>query len=454
MPASRRLGMNGVQVSENLFSKTGPCSGLSLVLILAFSLRLALLFGNIADHPRFFFQNLATVEAEISSSEIPYMNPFGFEASNIAHALVCTDQGYASPFGGATGPTAWIAPGVVALYALSFTLWGCFTFESILFTFVIALVVSLITTVVVFRIGSRVGGDTDVGLLAALFFTVLPFEAWIFQIAGHLDFNLQVLWFAVLLLAVLRAMDRDRRQSGFEFGAVSSAAAIFNPGFLLCAAVGFVFAIRGRPRREIGRFVLLVGLAHVLILGPVVAIQSIRLGGFVPVKSNAGFEIFLGDTPEAHGLLHDPAFQTYHPSQSVKEFARYSAVGELRYVDDAKQQFRESFGITDFLGRSGLRVFHFFLGYQVKPWDTSVLVIAIKAGFWVLPTISLLALMALRRGRLDAAECVVVLFTLAYAVPYLVTGVMERYRIPMVSFAAVALALVTQALIESRRERI
>ena len=36
-------------------------------------------------------------------------------ASNIAHAWVCADQGYASPFGGATGPTAWIAPGVVSV---------------------------------------------------------------------------------------------------------------------------------------------------------------------------------------------------------------------------------------------------------------------------------------------------------------------------------------------------
>jgi uncharacterized membrane protein YqjE len=37
------------------------------------------------------------------------------------------------------------------------------------------------------------------------------------------------------------------------------------------------------------------------------------------------------------------------------------------------------------------------------------------------------------------------LFTLAYATPYLVTGVMERYRLPMVTTVAVLLALVTAA---------
>jgi hypothetical protein len=438
----------------SLWPSAGSNSGLRLVLLLALTFRVALLLGNIADHPRFFFQDLGKVEAEISSAEEPYMNAFGFEASNIAHAWVCAGQGFASPFGGSTGPTAWIAPGVVALYAVSFSLWGCFTFESILFVFGIALVVSLVTTVVVFHIGCRVGSHADVGFLAALCFALLPYEAWIFQISGHLDFNLQVLWLAVLLLAVLRATDRNRRPSGFEFGAVSSVAAIFNPGFLLCSAVGFIFAIRGRSRRGMVRFVLLAGLAHVLILGPVVAVQSFRLGGFVPVKSNAGFEIFLGDTPEARGLLHDPAFQAHHPSQNAEEFARYSAIGELRYVEDARQKFAESFVLTDFLCKFGLRTYHFFLGYQVKSWDSSILVIAVKAGFWLLPTISLLALLAARRGRLDAAECVMVLVTLAYAAPYLVTGVMERYRIPMVSFVAVTLALVTRSLIESRRKPI
>ena len=258
----------------------------------------------------------------------------------------CAGQGYASPFGGATGPTAWIAPGVVAIYALSFALWGCFTFKSVLFVFSIALVVSLITTVVVFRIGERVGGNPDIGFLAALFFACLPYEAWIFQIAGHLDLNLQVLWFAVLLLAVLRSMDLDRPLAGLALGTTSAVAALFNPSLLLCTGVGFVLAMRGRSRREIARFSLLLAVAHILILGPYVVFQGARLGGFVPVKSNAGFELYLGNTREARGVL---------------------------------------------------------------------------------------------------------LFTLAYAIPYLLTGVMERYRIPMTSAVALALALLTWTLIESYR---
>ena len=74
---------------------------------------------------------------------------------------------------------------------------------------------------------------------------------------------------------------------------------------------------------------------------------------------------------------------------------------------------------------------------------------AIKAAIWAVPALSLIALALARRGRLEAAESAVLLFTLAYAVPYLLTGVMERYHIPMVPAVAVVLALLTWTLIES-----
>ena len=441
--------------SSHRFSLTSPGSayGVGLVLVLALVIRLALLAGNVTDHPWFFFQDLEEVEAEISDPTKPYMNSFGFEASNIAHAWVCADQGYASPFGGATGPTAWIAPGVVSVYALSFALWGCFTFKSIIFAFSISLVVSLMTTLVVLRIGQRVGCDPNVGFLAALFFACLPYEAWIFQIAGHLDFNLQVLWFAVLLWAVLRAMDPDRPLSGLDLGAVSAVAALFNPGLLLCTAVGCLLAMRGRSRREITRFSLVLALAHILILGPYMVFQGVRMGGFVPVKSNAGFELYLGNTREARGVLQNIAFQAHHPSQNSTEFVYYREIGELAYVSDAEHRFRENFRVLDFLRHTVRRSFYFFFAYEVKPWDSSPWVFALKAAMWAVPALSLIALVVVRRGRLAATEGAVLLFTLAYAMPYLLTGVMERYRIPMASAVALVLALLTWTLIGSWRRR-
>ena len=68
---------------------------------------------------------------------------------------------------------------------------------------------------------------------------------------------------------------------------------------------------------------------------------------------------------------------------------------------------------------------------------------------WAVPALSLIALVVVRRGHLTVSEGTVLLFTLAYAVPFLLTGVMERYRIPMTSAVALALALLTWTFIES-----
>ena len=435
-----------------MLTSTGKGGRLRLVLVLAVLIRLALLVGNLSDHPEFFFQDLKSVEAEISSTKKPYMNPFGFEASNIAHALVCGNQGFSSPFGGSTGPTAWIAPGVVALYALSFSLWGCFTVESILFVYFIALACSVVTTIVVFRIGSRIGGDSRVGTLAALFFACLPFEAWIFKISGHLDFNLQVMWFAVLLLGVLVAADSERPHAGLGLGALSAIAALFNPVFLACAAIGVVFATRGKSLREAARFVAKFAAACAVIVGPYVVVQSIRLGGFVPVKSNAGFELYLGNTPQARGLFKDNAFRAHHPSQNADEFMTYDEIGEFSYVQDARRRFENRFRPLTFFKYTARRTYHFLFGYDAKPWDDSLVLSVVKTVLWTLPMMSVLALLVIRRGRLQAAEVLLLVYTLIFALPYLLTGVMERHRIPMVTTVAVAFALVTQKLIVAWRQ--
>ena len=411
------------------------------VVLLAALLRLLLLADNLASSPDFGVQDVGAVRAAISDPTRPFMNSFGFEASNIAYALVCAGEGYASPFGGATGPTAWIAPGVVALYAAAFALWGCFTAESILFAFVVALAVSLTTTVVVYCIGRRVGGTAASGLMAALGFAVLPFEAWIFHVNGHLDFNVQVAWFALLLLAVLRAHDAARSRRFVELGLVSSVAALFNPGFILCTAVALPFLVHRLPAREIARLVAIVLVVHAVVVGPYVGWQSRRLGGFVPVKSNGAFELALGDTAGSDGVLGDAVFAAAHPSQNAAEFRRYRELGETAYVRRALATFTRDVQTAEFLGATARRAYQFFLAYELKPWDRSKLAVAVKSALWKLPALSLLLLLVLRRGRLARLEVLMLVFTLAYAVPYLLTGVMERYRLPMVTTVAVLLAL-------------
>jgi hypothetical protein len=367
------------------------------------------------------------------------MNDFGYEASNIAYAWVCDRQVYSSPFGGNTGPTAWIAPGIVSPYLVSFALWGCFTPGSIIFAYGIALVASLVTAYAVFRIGSIVAGPS-VGLLAAALFAILPYEAWTFHTRGQLDFNLLVLCFALLLLAMLRTIV-DPRRAGITLGVVSSLTALFNPGFLLCTGVGFLLALPDRDAHQRLRLALTLLVTHLVLIGPYVAWQSGRIGTFVPVKSNAPVELFLGNTELARGVLHDEVFLTYHPSQNAAEFLRYQELGERAYVSHARHRFLGTFNLGAYLTNTCRRAIAFFIGSGLGTSDDFTLRAVVKnARWWVFP-LSLTGLLALRRGRPARLETATLLFTLAYSVPYLLTAVLDRYRVPMTPTVTVALAI-------------
>jgi hypothetical protein len=435
--------MRGQPISEAATNPGGSNRSRSIllaILLLALAVRVLLFTQILSDHPEYVVPDLGALEAGIYQPGVPYMNDFGYEASNIAYAWACGRQGYASPFGGATGPTAWIAPGIVLPYAISFALWGCFTPVSILFAYGIALVVSVLTTFVVFRIGTLIAGSRLVGLLSAALFAVLPYEAWTFHTNSQLDFNLLVLWFALLLLAVLLTID-DLRRSGLLLGVVSSVAALFNPGFLLCTGIGFLLALPGRNVRQRLHLGLSLVVLHLLLLGPYVAWQSIRIGTFVPIKSNAPVELYIGNTDTASGLLRHQVFLTHHPSQNDDEFVRYREIGESAYVKEARRNFLEVFDLREFMENTVRRSYMFFFGYEVKTWDHSPLKIAVKRGLWLVFFLSLVGLIVIRRGRPTRFETAGLLFTLAYAFPYLLTGIMERYRIPITPMVAVAFAI-------------
>jgi hypothetical protein len=418
----------------------GGGAALCLIVLTAVVLRIALLSHILATHPDYLVQDREQLETAIRSTEAPYINDFGYEASNIAHAWVCRGQGFASPFGGATGPTAWIAPGIVAIYAISFALWGCFTPSSILFAYALALLGSAVATVAVFRTGALVAGKRSTGLLAAAAFALLPYEAWTFHTSSQLDFNLEVLCFAVLLLQVLRVVAEPRR-SGSALAVTAAVAALFNPGFLLCTAVGALLALPDRSPRNRLRLLLRLAVAHLLVLGPYVAWQSARLGALVPVKSNAPVELLIGNTDTASGLLRHEVFLAHHPSQNETEYRRYRDLGEAAYVADARSRFLQSFDLGDFAADSVRRCYEFFLHYELKPWDDSPGKVAMKQAFWGLFFLAPVALVVVRRGRPRRLETAALLLALAYAAPFLATGIMERYRIPLTPVVAVALAV-------------
>ena len=115
-----------------------PPSALLTLLALGLVLRVAVFVHGVGVHPELLHPDRARLEAALSDPSEPSLSALGFEVSNVAWSLVCAGEGFASPFGGSSGPTGWVSPGLVAPWALAFALFGCFSTGSVLALFAVA----------------------------------------------------------------------------------------------------------------------------------------------------------------------------------------------------------------------------------------------------------------------------------------------------------------------------
>jgi hypothetical protein len=407
------------------------------VLLVAGVFRLLFLARNVQEHDYFFFQPEASVLADFADQDRPHMNQFGFEVSNIAYAWVCENQGFASPFGGSTGPTAWIAPGLVALYAASFAVFGCFTAESILALFVFALVLSLAICWLTYRIAYLLFADRHTALLAAFLFAVAPFDLWLFRVANAMELNLYTFFLALLLYMGLRYWRSPTPASLFAFALTTGLAVLTYPGFGLCALTIVVLRLLVERRGRVAAHFLLFATVSGVLVFPYMVWQHSRLGGWVPVKSNGPFELYLGNSPDAQGLLSNRIFKLHHPSQNTEEFLRYRELGELAYVREKFAEFRRDFSLPRFAAATGQRLYEYFFGYELKSWEASPESILAKRFMWALPGTILVLFPLLRRKLWGDGVILVYAMILTFALPFIFAGVMERYRLPLSVVVAV-----------------
>ncbi len=414
-------------------------------LIVTAALRLNFLGRNIDNNPSFFVQPAADVLDRVADPTTPYMNVLGFEVSNIACSWVCFGQGFASPFGGDTGPTAWIAPGLVALYGASFAVFGCFTVESILALFGVALLLSLATCWLTYASAQLMFSDRGVGALAALLFAVAPFDLWLFRVGSAMELNVYTFLLALLLLLAIRYWRLPTAGRLLGLAAATAAAVFFYPGFGLCAVTAVALRLVVARRGRVAVHVLLLSGVVMAAVSPYLAWQHTRLGGWVPVKSNGPFELYVGNTPEARGVLSDAVFELHHPSQSQAEFLRYRALGELPYVREKLGEFRRQFSLPRFAAVTGERAFAYFFAYSPKEWDTQPLRTGVKRLLWALPGVILLIFPLARRRQLGSSVLVAYALVATFALPFLLAGVMERYRLPIVPVIAILGAALLRA---------
>jgi 4-amino-4-deoxy-L-arabinose transferase-like glycosyltransferase len=295
---------------------------------------------------------------------------FGHEMGRIGRALA-TGYGYADPFRGHTGPTAWLPPVYPLIIASAFKLFGVYSGLSAWFILAFNSVLSAAMTCTVWEIAARCFRRS-----------VADWSAWVWALyPAAMQYAVKWVWettlTAFLFTCVLVLALRMRNIGGppenaatprrwLLFGLLWGLIALTNPSLLLFLPACGLWILAGTPRSAPAQWrrqlfaALLAACIFVLCLAPWTYRNWRAFHTFVPIRANFGVELYLGNGSGAHGLLM--GFD--HPFMSPIQLQQYRQLGEIAYAtkrgDMAKQIIRED--PARFLRLCLIRAYYFWAG--------------------------------------------------------------------------------------------
>ena len=337
----------------------------------------------------------------------------GFLANSLLHG-----HGFSSPFGVPTGPTAMIAPGYPILIAAVFFVFGTYTFASEIAIIALQILVSLVTIWLMMRLCRQLLDDRTAILAGAFWAVSLPL-LWIPTIFWETSLSACAL--PAMLLLALYCHRQPTINAWLLLGVSSAIVALVNPALLPTLLA--ILAWSAWQTRRISRTRPLVGLLALLLIFSVWPIRNAcRFHAFIPLRSTAGIELWMGNRPGATGFLDESIFPMYNKS----ELASYVTMGEVAYTRDKTAQAWDYIRAHPaiFLRLTLRRCFRFWSGtgsagapliYELHALLTSLLGFA--------------GLAFLYRNRMRAFAVLMALPLLLFPLPYYITHAEFRYRL-------------------------
>jgi len=347
--------------------------------------------------------------------------PFGAEVCSIAERIA-EGRGFSSPFYIETGPTAWIAPVYPYMAALVFRVFGVFSAASAFVLIFLQCLMAAATGISIYALGQRCFGPR-VAWWAAWIWAVSPiFFRW--PVSWIWDFTASALLLSVALVITLDTAKGATLRSWLLLGSVWALIALTNPALLSVMPFSFLYAASANYKTGANwiRSLVYSGVLFAALVSPWL-IRNYRVF-HQPVffRSNYWFEFHLGNYHGSNGL----GYTGFHPGVSAVELSKYTAWGELRYIDYYKYK---SFAFvrkypSEFVDLTLHRTLWFWDGSPLnywtrewwKPWE-----------FWPLSLLGWLGLIFVctRRpsGRILFASVLIV-----YPIPYYLAYPVAKYR--------------------------
>lgn len=366
---------------------------------------------------------------------------FGFEMGRIAASLA-SGHGFSSPFGPATGPTAWEPPLYPYLTTGVFLLFGIYTKASAFVLLTINSIFSALTCVPIFLIARRMFSE-KVAVGSAWAWALLPnVMFWCTRVVW--ETSLSALLLAMIFCLALTLEERDGWLPWFQFGLLWGIAALNSTSLLSFLPAAGLWAWYGRAKRGKRSFSGVV-LASVVFFGcitPWLVRNYQTFGKFIFVRDNFGAELRLGNGNGADGTL----MLYLDPLHDVYAMRQFQAMGELPYIAMRKEQAVDYIkaDYSRFAGLCAKRFIYFWAGppKETQPWWLSQ---AKNSLFFVSSVLMFWGLARALRLRKPGAWLMFWLALLYPAVYYIVYSI-PRYRHPIEpEMAILCVFVVTEA---------
>jgi hypothetical protein len=362
-----------------------------------------------------------------------------FGAENLTIGIhVAQGTGFTDPFAFGTGPTAWMAPVYPLVVAGLVFAFGA-DLEMAGLVMALAQAAGFIwiwcSLVAVVRPQTRVN---RIALLAALVLFLLSHFEYTF-LWTHDYFLAAVMLAAVIRFAPSIAPPQSWR-GWARWGIIGGLATLCAP------AIALPWVLISLPRVRGNRHGLAIAaIAFAIVLTPWTIRNAVVFGKFIPIKSNAAYELYQTLQFGDDGLVTDDVL-SHHPGRPGPEMNEYRDLGESAYLERKSEQARELL-IRDpihYVRQCITRLWAMFVwqdthyidyDWPIPHWFCRLV--------YPLPLLGLIAIVFKREWRRDPAAGVAVLAAIGLAIPYALVSYYERYEY---AFAPAKIMLMWYAL--------
>jgi 4-amino-4-deoxy-L-arabinose transferase-like glycosyltransferase len=310
---------------------------------------------------------------------------FGWEMGSIGRSLAA-GEGFSSPFGEPTGPTAWEPPLYPYLIAGVFKIFGIYSLTSAVVLLAINSVFSALTCIPIFWIARRCFNERVALWTCWLWALLPPIMAWATRWVWETSIAAFLLTLIFWLTLVMQECESSLALTGTQlksdienprtvllpwmlFGFIWAVAALLNTSLLAFLPISglWVWRQRWKSGKSSLAGVVLASVVFLACISPWTIRNYHTFQKLFLIRSNFGAELRLGNGPGADGTW----MQKFHPTQNAHEMSRYRGMGEIDYIAVRKQEaytfIREDVG--QFLILCGKRFVYYWTGVP-RPDET------------------------------------------------------------------------------------